>query len=107
MEGRLPGARSGGWKPPLLHPTAGSVNSERPPRTRLTASFVGEPRILPAQVGQKKASPKRGSLWKNQWWKSLEVQLAFTGSTFTGSTAGVVWAAWAAKRAAFSASCWA
>ena len=33
MEGRLPGARcvgspTGGWKPPLLQPTAGNVNSE-------------------------------------------------------------------------------
>ena len=36
-EGRLPGARclgspTGGWKPPLLQPTAGSVNSEMHPR---------------------------------------------------------------------------
>ena len=36
MEGRLPGVRglgspTGGWKPPLLQPTAGSVNSEMHP----------------------------------------------------------------------------
>ncbi len=36
MEGRLPGARcvgspNGGWKPPLLQPTAGCVNSETHP----------------------------------------------------------------------------
>ncbi len=36
MEGRLPGARclwppTGGWKPPLLRPTAGSANSEMHP----------------------------------------------------------------------------
>ena len=35
-EGRLPGARGlwspiGGWKAPLLHPTAGCVNSEMHP----------------------------------------------------------------------------
>ncbi len=36
MEGRLRGARgvwspTGGWKPPLLQPTAGSVNSKMHP----------------------------------------------------------------------------
>ena len=36
MEGRLPRARdvgspTGGWKPPLLQPTEGSVNSELHP----------------------------------------------------------------------------
>ena len=57
MEGRLPGARgvgspTGGWKPPLLRPTSGGVNSEihlPPPRgsrrEKAATPGVGAPRL--------------------------------------------------------------
>ena len=82
MEGRLPGARgvgspTGGWKPPLLQPTAGGINSEKHPWRR-----------APPPVGGAVVRPRPHTLCRDS--SQLLARPSLPGfAAFNGTGAGV------------------